>query len=448
LKLSELQATLTELGATPTRSLGQNFLHDRNLADWITAQLELKEGERWLEIGPGLGALTEHACKRSPNGILLEKDDRLIPFLSQRYPQLQLVHGDAVQFDTRDLLPGGPLKVFGNLPYYVSSQILFNFTADAVPATRQIYTLQRELAERLAAAPGSKDYGAPTVLIGRKWKVQLVRILPPKVFLPVPTVDSAVVLLTPRTSGELPACDGLRFNRLVKLGFSQRRKQLGNLLGSMLGNWKEAAASIGVPSTARAEVLSIEQWCRLADWREDGQAHADPAAGAQDLHGEVFDVVDADDQVVAQNSRFEVHRQKLRHRAVHIFVFNARGELFLQRRSRWKDVCPLLWDSSAAGHVNAGETYNATAPRELEEELGVQAPVQLLAKIDACEQTGHEFVQLYRAQHEGPFRLPPAEIECGEWFSPDQLQRWISARPGDFAPGFLKCWQVGVQSRA
>jgi 16S rRNA (adenine1518-N6/adenine1519-N6)-dimethyltransferase len=446
-KLSELQSTLSSLGASPTRSLGQNFLHDRNLADWITAQLQIVPGGRWLEIGPGLGALTEHAQRRSPNGILIEKDDRLIAHLGERFPCLELVHGDASRFDTRELMAGGPLVVFGNLPYYVSSQILFNFTADPVPARLQLYTLQRELAERLAAQPGSRDFGGPSAIIGRRWKVELLRTLPPKVFFPEPTVDSSVVLLTPRDPGELPACDGARFNMLVKLGFSQRRKQLGNLLGKALGSWPEAAAALGVPTTARAESLSISQWCRLAAWKP-GETEANPAAAAQDIHGEIFDVVDAEDRVLGQASRHEVHTRQLRHRAIHIMVRNTAGEFFLQRRSRWKDVCPLKWDSSAAGHVNAGQAYPETAARELREELGVDAPLEWVAKTDAGEETGFEFVHLFEANHEGPFHLPPAEIDCGEWFTPAQIERWLATRPGDFAPGFRTCWSLWKSARA
>jgi 16S rRNA (adenine1518-N6/adenine1519-N6)-dimethyltransferase len=446
-KLSELQSTLSSLGATPTRSLGQNFLHDRNLADWITSQLQLAPGDRWLEIGPGLGALTEHAQKRSPRGILVEKDDRLIGFLAERYPGLDIVHGDASRFDTRNLLEGGPLVVFGNLPYYVSSQILFNFTSDSVPARLQLYTLQRELAERLAAPPGSREFGGPTAIIGRRWKVQLLRTLPPKVFLPEPTIDSSVVLLTPRPPGELPACDGSRFNMLVKLGFSQRRKQLGNLLGPALGSWPDAAAALGVPTTARAESLSIRQWCQLAAWKP-GQSAEDPATAAQDVHGEIFDIVDAADQVIGQATRHEVHSRNLRHRAIHILVRNRAGEFFLQRRSRWKDVCPLKWDSSAAGHVNTGQYYAETASRELREELGVDAPLEWVAKVDAGEDTGQEFVHLFEATHEGPFHLPPSEIDCGEWFTQTQLERWLAARPEDFAPGFRRCWSLWKQARA
>ena len=446
MKLSEIQSTLRDLDAPPTKSLGQNFLHDRNLAEWTVAQLEIEPGERWLEIGPGLGSLTDFALQRSENGILIEKDDRLIDFLRKRFANLTIVHGDAARFDVRDLHKHGPVKVFGNLPYYVSSQILFNFTVDTAPISKLVFTLQRELAERLAASDSTKAYGAPTVLIGKNWKVQLLRTLPPSVFSPVPKVDSAVVALTRRSAGEMPECDAARFSELVKLGFSQRRKQLGNLISGALGPWRAAFDSLQIPQKVRAENLSIAQWCQLAAWSEEGLSR-NSEEGAQDVHGEIFDVVDEQDRVIGQRSRHEVHSNNLLHRAVHVFVFNKKNEIFLQRRSRWKDVCPQRWDSSAAGHVDSGQDYDQTAVREVFEELGVEVSPSLTGRIDACADTGNEFVNLYQARHEGPFRLPPAEIESGEWFSQNQIQEWTQARPDDFAPGFLRCWSLWLHSR-
>ena len=192
------------------------------------------------------------------------------------------------------------------------------------------------------------------------------------------------------------------------------------------------------------------QWIALANLAATAQGSlpsvriepSELAVHAQDVHGEVFDVVDEQDEVTGKATRHEVHHQKLLHRAVHIFVFNRRGELFLQRRSRWKDMHPRRWDSSAAGHVNSGDGYADTAEREIVEELGVSAGVEEIGQIRACEGTGWEFVRLYRATHDGPFSLHPAEIETGEWFTLDQINRWISARPQDFATGFLECWRI------
>lgn len=436
-KLSTISSTLAELGARPTQSLGQNFLHDQNLARWIVEQVGIGEGEPWLEIGPGLGALTEYAAERSPNGILLEKDDRLIGWLRETFPSLEVVHGDALRFDPRDLFARGPVKVFGNLPYYVSSQLLFQFIEEPSPASGFVFTLQKELAQRLDGKPHTKEYGALTLLIGRRWKVSYLRTLPASVFTPVPNVDSAVVALTPRAPDEIPECDGALFTELVKRGFSQRRKQLRKLL--QLENWADLTARLGVLETVRAEEMDLLQWVALTNLvsGSDGEF----AAKAQDVNGEIFDVVDENNVVVGQRSRGEVHREKLLHRAVHIFVFNQKGELFLQRRSRWKDMHPQRWDSSAAGHVNSGDTHDATAPRELTEELGITAPVECLGELAACRETGWEFVKIYRAIHEGPFRLPPAEIECGGFFTLAQIERWIAARPKDFANGFLACWR-------
>ena len=141
-------------------------------------------------------------------------------------------------------------------------------------------------------------------------------------------------------------------------------------------------------------------------------------------------------------SRHEVHEGHLLHRAIHVFVFNERGELFLQKRSRHKDRCAGLWDSSAAGHVEAGCGYEETAVREVREELGVEASVEPLGRLAASAETGWEFVGLFKARHEGPFRLPSAEIECGGFFPVELIDRWIGQRSQDFAGGFLACYRL------
>jgi 16S rRNA (adenine1518-N6/adenine1519-N6)-dimethyltransferase len=451
MKLSTIQQTLTTLGKEPKRSLGQNFLHDQNVASWIVDQLDLQPGEPWVELGPGLGALTEFALAKSRRGLVIEKDGKLADYLRGRFPKLEVHHGDAAEFDLRELFVRGPVKVLGNLPYYVSSQILFGFTEDPSPVSALVFTLQKELAERLSAEPRTKAYGALTLLVGRRWQVRFARKLPPSVFMPAPQVDSAVVVLSPRDPAELPPCDGPAFARIVKMGFAQRRKLLRNNIGREIADWAGLCQKLGVPETVRAEELSLGQWIDLANFAAGTHHTADQA---QDTHGEIFDVVDENDRVTGQASRQEVHRQKLRHRAVHLFVFNRRGELFLQRRSKWKDMHPLRWDSSAAGHVNAGQTYDDTAPRELAEELGVETQCEKIAEITASESTGWEFVRLYRAEHGGPFKLAPAEIDSGAFFTLDQIDRWIAARPEDFAPGFLECYRLcraahteaGVQS--
>jgi isopentenyldiphosphate isomerase len=159
---------------------------------------------------------------------------------------------------------------------------------------------------------------------------------------------------------------------------------------------------------------------------------------------EIFDVVDERDQVIMQVPRSEVHRRGLRHRAVHVLVFNDRGQVFLQKRSMLKDCFPGAWDSSASGHLDCGEEYDACALREVKEELGVELPClpEKLFKIEACPATGQEFVWVYRCRFEGPFVLHPEEIERGEWVAAEDLSRWIERSPGDFAPALILIWQL------
>ena len=238
-------------------------------------------------------------------------------------------------------------------------------------------TIQREFAERLAASPRTKDYGALTLLIGKALAREILAHAPGSVFLPKPKVDSAMIALTPRPSGEVPDCDGRAFTTLVKQGFSQRRKQLRE----NAGRFRFKLAGVGredwrIPDGARGGT-----WLgRMDRAHEFVMPCATMESGAQDVHRRNFDVVDENDRVVSHASRHEVHRAKLRHRAVHVFVFNGAGELFLQKRSRWKDTHPGKWDSSAAGHVNSGDNYAATAPREMAEELGVTARAEFAAE--------------------------------------------------------------------
>jgi len=158
---------------------------------------------------------------------------------------------------------------------------------------------------------------------------------------------------------------------------------------------------------------------------------------------EIFEVVNERDEVIGQAPRSEVHRRKLSHRAVHVLVFNARGQLFLQKRSMKKDCFPGRWDSSASGHLDCGEDYDACAVRELREELGITlaVPPQRVFKVAACPETGHEFVWVYRGRHEGPFVLHPEEIEQGGWFDLRQVTRWMEERPAEFASGLILIWR-------
>ena len=157
---------------------------------------------------------------------------------------------------------------------------------------------------------------------------------------------------------------------------------------------------------------------------------------------ELFDVVDAQDRVIRQERRGVVHRDGLLHRAVHLLVFNGAEEVFLQKRSMVKDVAPGLWDSSASGHLDAGEDYGPAVVREAREEIGIElksVPREVL-KIEACAETGNEFVRVYYAHSEGPFVLHPEEIERGEWFTVERLDTMVREAGDEFAPSFLYIW--------
>jgi len=423
---------------SPVKSLGQNFLHDRNLSRWIVDQIAPGPDDYVVEVGPGLGALTGPLLARGAQVLAIEKDARLVKYLRENFrsERLEVRHADALEFDLQELFTKPTVKLIGNLPYYIASQLLLKFLKYPSPISLAVLMLQKEMAGRLCASPSTKNYGALTVLLQRHYRVRFLRKVPTAVFLPRPEVDSAVVQLTPRAATELPDYDDEMLVALVRQGFSQRRKQLGNLLGEYIPDWPATAEALGLDRRARAETLSLDQWIALANFvRPTGAAEA----GGESQ--EMFPVVDDFDRVLSFAPREKVHGNNLRHRAVHILVFDYNGDVFLQKRSRRKDRHPLLWDSSAAGHVLAGEDYAEAAQRELYEELGVRAELEEIAKLPASEATGQEFVRLYRARYDGEIVLNKREIETGRYFHPAVVSGWIAARPNDFAPGFSECWK-------
>jgi len=439
MKLSEIDATLRKIRVAPVKTLGQNFLHDRNLARWIVERAELTPEDYVVEIGPGLGALTEFILEAGAHVLAIEKDQRLAHFLRERFvsDRLEILHGDALDFDIRHLFTKPRVKLLGNLPYYVSSQLLLKFTKYPSPISLWLLMLQKELARRLSATPGTSDYGALTLVMQLRHRVDYLRTVPKTVFIPQPDVDSAFVRISKRAPDELPNYNPESVLDLIRRGFSQRRKQLRNLLREQFPDWDEASRAVGFDPKTRAEELGLEQWIALSNI-----SGSDHPWTSNETAAERFAVVDDQDRLLGEATRGEVHGNNLLHRAVHIFVFNHSGELFLQKRSAWKDRHPCLWDSSAAGHVGAGETYENAASREVEEELGVTMALNAVTKLPASEKTGQEFIWLYRAVHDGPFRLARSEIDHGEYFPTEIVSAWVQARQGDFAPGFLECWQA------
>jgi len=436
---TELKEVLAEAGVTPSRKLGQNFLVDQNTAEWIVNQLEPEPGDTVVEVGPGTGALTEHLVGKVSRIILVEFDRRLAEYLRNRfadYPEVTVINADAVRVDVRPFFAHKNVKLLGNLPYSAGGAILRNFLKGPSPFSRAVLMLQKEMIDRILADSRCKDYGVLTLRMQCEWQGEPVKVVPPSCFYPRPMIDSTVMTLEPRQA-ELPVHDRRLFDELIRRGFAQRRKQLRKNLPDGI-DWEVVSDKLGLSPTARAEELSLEDWVALT--RE-----VDPFFEKEEGQGddEMLAVVDEDDRVVGEERRDVIHRDNLKHRAVHIFALNRNGDLFLQKRSRLKDKCPGLWDSSAAGHVDAGEEYHDCAVRELEEELGLSGHQVLeVGKLGAHANTGWEHVRLYATLAEGTIRFPCVEIEYGQWFTMEQVDEWVSAVPGDFAPGFLACWKL------
>jgi 16S rRNA (adenine1518-N6/adenine1519-N6)-dimethyltransferase len=440
MKISEIKSTLDKLGASPRKSLGQNFLHDSNLARWIVERLELEPGDHVLEIGPGLGALTQWLPLDRVSATLLEKDRLFASFLQERFsrPEVELVVGDALEYDTRGLFCKGPVKLIGNLPYYVSTPLLFHFSAEPCPVSRMILTIQKEVGDRLTASPRSAEYGSLTVLLQRRWQVKRLRVLPPSVFLPRPEVDSLVVELSKRDPADIGEITEQWFAKVVKTGFSERRKKLTNTLSKLAPGSvvEEALAAEGLSVLSRAEELSPEVWVSLARRLGNFQTQTSGTDPKENLQ-----VVDEHDRPTRGLDRATVHAEKQLHRAVHIFLLNSAGELFLQQRSYRKDTFPRKWDSSAAGHVDVEESYEACASRELREELGLIAEPVEIGRVPGSEKTGWEFIRIYRAQTDEVVAFNEQELETGGFFPLNLVDEWVQGRPQDFAYGFLECYR-------
>ena len=436
---TEIKQRLDTMGVNPSKKLGQNFLIDENVARWIVAQLEIEPGDTVVEVGPGTGALTEHVVDIADKVILVEFDARLAEGLKKRYQDhdhVEVHHFDGARYDTRQLYQHQPVKLLGNLPYSAGGAIMRNFMKRPSPVCKAVLMLQKEFIDRIIAEPRTKAYGVLSLRMQSEWSSRPVKTIPPQAFFPRPLIDSTVMVCDPRPD-DLPFYDSRFFDELVRRGFAQRRKQVRKQM-PVTKKWEDAASLIGVSETARAEEISLEQWVELTRYYDEH-----PLKDTAQDGNEIFDVVDEDDNVIRQELRSIVHGDDLLHRAVHIFVFNKHKELFLQKRSRLKDKHPGVWDSSAAGHLNAGEGYNETAVRELEEELGIMPDdLQEVLALSPSAETGWEHIKLYLARHDGALRFPCSEIETGQWFSMDDVRAWIERRPDDFASGFIECWNA------
>ena len=265
MKLSEMRQLLVEEGIQLTKSLGQNFLHDANQLRRIVAAADLTGSDKVLEIGPGLGPLTEALIATAAEVLAIEKDARLVGLLRKRFAKarnLTLIHDDALEFLKRERCDWHDWKLVANLPYSVASPIIVELAQSPISMT---VTLQLEVARRLMARVGGKDYGILTLLVQLNYEPAEFFKIPAGCFFPEPEVESACVTLRRRGNSLLPPGLAAGFRKIVKRSFSQRRKMMIKLLRE---DWpaqrlEDAFRATKIPEQARAEQVSLEQFVTL-----------------------------------------------------------------------------------------------------------------------------------------------------------------------------------------
>jgi|HigsolmetaAR203D_1030402.scaffolds.fasta_scaffold00050_90 16S rRNA (adenine1518-N6/adenine1519-N6)-dimethyltransferase len=275
---SQTQQILRQYGFTFKKSLGQNFLIDQNILKKIVDAAGLTETSGVLEIGPGIGALTQKLAEKAGKVAAIEIDDRLLPILRDLFreqPHVEIIHGDVLELDIRaiaaDKFAGcTSLHVVANLPYYVTTPILMALLEQKLPLRNIVVMVQKEVAERISAGPGGKDYGSLSIAVQYYCVPEMITIVPQTVFIPRPNVDSAVIRLTIRDEPPVRVRDEALFFRLVKAAFAHRRKTICNNLLAHFGKQDRARIDralerCGIDPARRAESLSIGQFADLAN---------------------------------------------------------------------------------------------------------------------------------------------------------------------------------------
>ncbi len=263
------QDLLRRYGLKAKHSWGQNFLGDAGILGQIADAARLQPGEVVVELGPGLGHLTRALLDTGARVVAVERDRDMVRVLEdQKLPHLTVVSGNAATVGFKEVAGTSPVVVVGNLPYHLSSSILFQVLEQHQDVRRAVFTLQQEVVTRISAQPGNRDYGLLTVLLGLYFDVEELFSLPSRMFHPPPKVDSAVVLLEGLLQPRAAIRDDARFIKLVKASFAQRRKTLWNSIRSDpgLGTDEQLAAALetaGIDRTRRAETLSTEEFAAI-----------------------------------------------------------------------------------------------------------------------------------------------------------------------------------------
>jgi 16S rRNA (adenine1518-N6/adenine1519-N6)-dimethyltransferase len=265
LSRSQIVKLLDEHGISPSRALGQNFVADPNTVRRIARLAGVGEGDHVVEIGPGLGSLTLALAETGAAVTAVELDRHIVPVLREVVAgtSVTVVEGDAAAADWTALLAGADRwALVANLPYNVATPLVLDLLDDVPAIDRMLVMVQREVGERLAAAPGSGAYGIPSVKVAYHATAAVVGKVPATVFVPKPRVESALVRIERRPDGPATSADPVRLFALVRAGFGQRRKMLRRSLAGLVDDAAFAAA--GVLPEARAEELAVEDWGRLA----------------------------------------------------------------------------------------------------------------------------------------------------------------------------------------
>ena len=268
------------------KRFGQNFLIDDHVLTKIIDAAQIEEGDGVIEIGPGIGTMTQRLCERADKVVAIEIDKELIPILSEtlsEYPNAKIINADVMKTDLaaliRDEFPGMNVKVVANLPYYITTPIVMNLLEERLPIDSITMMVQKEVAERMQAGPGSKDYGALSLAVSYYAQTYIAANVPPNCFMPRPKVGSGVIRLTIRKDNAVSVTDEKLMFHLIRAAFNQRRKTLANAIANYAGlpytkeEVAEAIEKLGLSETVRGEALSLEQFAELADFLTSQQAY-------------------------------------------------------------------------------------------------------------------------------------------------------------------------------
>lgn len=254
-----------------SKKLGQNFLIKRGIVDEIVHAAEFTPGEPVLEVGPGIGTLTQGLAQSGADVTAIELDRRLLEVLDTTlasYDNVRIVHGDVLKLDVPTIMNHKPFKVVANLPYYITTPIIMSLLESKLPIERLVVMVQKEVALRMVAKPGTKDYGALSVAVQYYTEPDIVLDVPPKSFLPAPAVTSSVIRCVLRDKPPVDVIDEKLFFRVVKAGFAQRRKTFANTMkttGLSKDRIEELLAKTNIDGQRRGETFTLQEFADVAN---------------------------------------------------------------------------------------------------------------------------------------------------------------------------------------